>query len=489
MIRQILTASLSLVLAFVASAFAQTTNSLPASSFSLVIAQSGAAPCTVYVHGLELPPPAHGSPLTARYEWDFGDSLPAPSTQPMNNSRVPAPYGPNLGYNRLIGWNAAHVYNSAGNYAINLKITDEAGEVRTFRRNITILADDRPIRRVRSFSALKSAATGVPAAHVLVETSIDVPETIKPSKGTVIEGIVSTPTTATTAPADPQLPSLRWINPSRGSVFTGEDFLLRNLKFTCPRNDDKTTPNVVRPAGKVTIDWCTADHIYTFVEGNQSPRCVLVKDCRDLSDTSIHALFCWVQGFDWTIVGNVIHNSMREHIVRCGGAERVNIAFNDFTNADRRPIDPYDFSKQTITAHLTRYVGLYDNFCKDGRIEIGPLGQKDGIIKPDYQNASMNCVQIIGNRLDFSPNNRLEIVHGADGVYICGNWIRTTSRDCIHLGDADTQTYWIDGEARTYGGRHVNNVWIRNDNTLITRPGDKTVYIAKSATNVRNDMR
>ena len=62
------------------------------------------------------------------------------------------------------------------------------------------------------------------------------------------------------------------------------------------------------------------------------------------------------------------------------------------------------------------------------------------------------------------------------------------SLPCIHLEDADTKQYTVKGVARDYGGRNVNDVWIRADNTLITRTGDKKVYVARSATNVRNEI-
>ena len=64
-----------------------------------------------------------GSPLTARYQWDFGD---------LGSS-----------YNRLPGFNAAHAYNKPGEYRLRLRVTNEAGEMDNAYRTITVLPDNR----------------------------------------------------------------------------------------------------------------------------------------------------------------------------------------------------------------------------------------------------------------------------------------------------------------------------------------------------------
>jgi PKD repeat protein len=495
-------------------------------TFATALVQGGMAPCTLHVDATELPL-AHGRPLTAMYEWDFGDPVdptPPPTTEPGGGTSVspkpamsalgaspdrPAPYGANLGYNRMPGWNAAHVYNSPGTYTVTLKITDEAGEVRSYTRSVTVMPDRRPLRRVRTFAELRAAAQAQPAAHVIVEplTTIDCTDEIRPSRGTIIEGAIALapppppstePTTSpTTLPIDPTvddanlgapvLPSLNWVRPKHGNYFQGADFLLRNLNFTAASNADDRVADPIKPLGGNTIEWCTFQRVSDPVLGESHPRYVMVKDCRDRSVVSMHGYLAWVQGQDWVIVGNVIRNSTRAHCIRCGGGERVNICFNDLTNLDRQSVDKYDQARQTITAHLAKYIGVYDNLCREGRVEIGPLGGPDGTTIPNYLNDRMSCVQIIGNRFDFRRDNRLELDHGTDGAYIAGNWIRTPSLPCIHLEDADTKEYTVKGIARDYGGRNVNDVWIRPDNTLITRAGDKKVYVAKSATNVRNE--
>ena len=58
---------------------------------------SGMAPFAVHAYALDSNLGA-GTPLTATYEWDFGD--------------------PNGKYNKLRGWNVAHVYDNSGTSAL-----------------------------------------------------------------------------------------------------------------------------------------------------------------------------------------------------------------------------------------------------------------------------------------------------------------------------------------------------------------------------------
>ena len=61
-----------------------------------------------------------GSPITARYEWDFGD--------------------PNGKYNALTGFNASHVYDAPGTYTVTLKVTDDVGRSTTVTQTVTVAA-------------------------------------------------------------------------------------------------------------------------------------------------------------------------------------------------------------------------------------------------------------------------------------------------------------------------------------------------------------
>jgi hypothetical protein len=64
-----------------------------------------------------------GDPQTARFEWDFGD------------------YGSRN--NNLVGWNAAHVYDRAGNYNVTLRGTNEAGKTSSATGTVYVAAASR----------------------------------------------------------------------------------------------------------------------------------------------------------------------------------------------------------------------------------------------------------------------------------------------------------------------------------------------------------
>ena len=80
------------------------------------------APVGLHVNALTVPLAA-GTPLTARYAWDFGD--------------------PAGRYDTLVGFVAAHVYDRPGTYPVTLTVTDEAGHVTTLRDAVTVTPDRR----------------------------------------------------------------------------------------------------------------------------------------------------------------------------------------------------------------------------------------------------------------------------------------------------------------------------------------------------------
>src|SRR5439155_12559922 len=66
-----------------------------------------------------------GTPITSKYQWDFGD------------------HSPGASYNILPGFNAAHVYDTPGTYKLVLRISNILGESGTAARTITVLPSQR----------------------------------------------------------------------------------------------------------------------------------------------------------------------------------------------------------------------------------------------------------------------------------------------------------------------------------------------------------
>ena len=77
-----------------------------------VMADTGQAPFAVHANALG-GDVGTGDLLTTRFQWDFGD--------------------PGGAYNRLEGFNAAHLYETPGDYTLTLTVTNDAGlSVRNF---------------------------------------------------------------------------------------------------------------------------------------------------------------------------------------------------------------------------------------------------------------------------------------------------------------------------------------------------------------------
>ena len=76
----------------------------------------------VFVHGTNSTLRT-GGPTDARYEWDFGD-----------------PAGK---YNKMVGFNASHVYDRPGNYTVTLRVLNAKGGEHTTRTTVTVANANR----------------------------------------------------------------------------------------------------------------------------------------------------------------------------------------------------------------------------------------------------------------------------------------------------------------------------------------------------------
>ena len=73
-----------------------------------------------------------GTPINSNYQWSFGD--------------------PNSAFNTLPGFNASHIYNTPGVYAITLTVTNYLHQTSAVTMNIRISADSRKVIYVNSVS-------------------------------------------------------------------------------------------------------------------------------------------------------------------------------------------------------------------------------------------------------------------------------------------------------------------------------------------------
>jgi hypothetical protein len=388
-----------------------------------------------------------GSPSAARFVWDFGN--------------------PNGRYNRLVGYNAAHVYDRPGTYPITLWVTNEAGNTartsvnvqvgNSTRRMIYVSAEGSdsnsgtsPNSPIRTWSKAKSFATSNTEILFRRGDTFGANSTLVVNRAeNVLLGAYGTGAK----------PLIQWTgDPNAGIVFDAyaatRDVTVQDLAFDAPNQ------HVIKPEGvnflARNIHFVRAGYA---VNSNRFPKGVLVMDSTSPSATGLKEYFAYVQGEDHVYLGNTVANSTRQHILRVDTAHRVLVSHNDFTNLDRRAQgDANDTAKQTITFHDGTYLYAYGNKIAGGRIELGPLGGTDG--KRSNPNTWMNEFTKFAVLEANTLFAFVDVSHGTDSNFIRNNVFR------IDGGDMITVDGWDDEYRRgTNDLRIINNTGINNART------------------------
>ena len=377
------------------------------------------APVGLHVNALSVPL-AVGTPLTARYAWDFGD-----------------PAGK---YNALVGFVAAHVYDRPGTYPITLTVTDEAGHVTTVKDAVTVTPDRRravyvaadgddanngateavPMRSAAAafhhlaggHAILMFKAGGTyPASSMLAVSAPDV----------VIGRYGQGP--------QPVLVFSRGPTDARGKGPTGtlsidsrtDGITIQHLTFTTPY----VVADPAGVAGKVGIDAivargrnvtvreCAFHGVDDAVNANGLPVGLIVQGCEAAGPTDLRGYLVWGQGSDHAYLGNRAGNSTREHNIRMVYLTRVLIHDNDLANLDRSKTDPSDQSKGCIQMQQGSFAYIDGNRVQYGSIRTGPRGASNEA--PDT--ATDWCVAD-GNDL---ADARLEVVSGSHHIMFRNN--------------------------------------------------------------------
>jgi len=105
------------------------------------------------------------------------------------------------------------------------------------------------------------------------------------------------------------------------------------------------------------------------VNGSIKPTGVIVQDNTAPLLTGLRGYFTWVDGTDWTIIGNTVANSTREHVIRSNSmdTDRVLIEDNNLAKA-WRPDDPGEVTKCTINFRSGHDIYIADNTLSGGTI-------------------------------------------------------------------------------------------------------------------------
>jgi len=349
----------------------------------------------LHVHGLESDLNG-GTVIQAHFAWDFGD--------------------PSGRYNKLEGFNAAHVYDTPGVYTVTLTVTNEAGRKASATLKVNVAADNRrtiyvdsdkgdddnngssPDNAVRS--AVRAFALAADNTRVLFKRGMKftIDQSLIINEDHLLVGAYGTG-------ARPLLYRVEGVG---DSIFRttpdADDVTIEQFRIDSQYKADANGPAPKIPvtglyAGgtNITMRDIEFGDVGTGVNANQKPTGLLVQDTVATKPYGTRSYSVWGQGTDLVILGNVSKASSREHNVRTSGAERVLVAYNDFAQADRSKVDPADIRKGCIEIHRGLYAYVANNVTHGGPIRTGPRG--GGYETADTETA---WVVIENNRCDDS---------------------------------------------------------------------------------------
>jgi PKD repeat protein len=385
-----------------------------------------------------------GDWLGAKFEWDFGDT----------GSK----------YNTLTGFNAAHVYDKAGTYTVTLKVTNSSGAYDTVTSKVTVTAANRNVVYVSSTgndtnngSSSSNAVKTFARAEQLVDDNTEILFERGGTYGTSSSMNLGHSNVVVGAYGSGDKPVIKYTGGlNYNSLFTtlgGRDVTIRDLTFDSVNTTSGDTGynDGVRIGGQnITVRGCTFKNVGYALNTNGSPDGVLAQDNNTTSAGSIRAYFSWVQGADHVYLGNTVQDSVRQHVIRMAGADRVLIAQNDFANAPNEG----GVIKGTLTLHKGNFVYVAQNKLTEGAVGLGPL---DGGAAVDDKGARLNWVVVEYNQVTDSPIN---VLTGVNHVAVRDNVIHRDGGTAIDmpgwsdLYDRGTSDVYI-----------VHNTVINNDTT------------------------
>lgn len=438
------------------------------------ILSDGPAPCAIHLHALDVPL-ASGTPITAKYEWDFGD--------------------PAGRFNTLIGWNAAHVYDKPGRYVVQLRIKTESGAEQSFRGTLTVVPDsrrtiyvdpagrddndglspDRPLRTVEG--AAKAMASDIKILFRRGQT-FDAGRTVDVRGSNVLIG----------AYGEGDRPVLMSVA-GKGNIFSidarARGVVIEQLTFDTrgagdtndARNANGQLPTPNKMWGKIGVSAvfargtnivvrdCRFLNVDDAINASGRPNGLLVADNVAPLETGLRGYFVWLQNSDTTIVGNRVANSTREHIVRSSSeqTQRVLIAHNHFTNAARKE-DPDDIGKTTINLRACQYGYAARNELAGGPVAMGP-----SLDQP--VNYLADSIVIEANRFN---KNSLQIYPNTRRLFVRNNTFSKEDSEQILV-----RTREEDRKGGTVGvdERYVMDLWFVNNTGVNNSPRGKFIKV------------
>lgn len=361
---------------------------------------NGMAPFTLHVHGLNS---TVSDDMQARYEWDFGD--------------------PGSGYNKLDGWNAAHLYRQPGTYTVRLRVTDASGQSAVVTRKVKVAADTRrriyvsPSGNDSNDGSINAPLRSPGRAKQLMgdDTAVlfqrggqyDISSPFHIEASNVVVGAYGS--------GNP--PKFMWVgNIQYAGMITmwwwARDVVVQDIEFDSHSVPTNEIVRGTQPHGNnITVTRCTFDRVSYAMNTEFGVNGFLALD-----NTAGHigAYFIWAIGNDHVYLGNTVADDADEHTIRLGNARRVLIAHNDLRNT----------AKSTVWAMLGDHCYIAHNTLRDGRVLIGPNFADGGSSQRFHQ-----CVADGNLILD----EGFVIYSGAEDVMLRNNVIRANNRDAISI--------------------------------------------------------
>ncbi|MEA2709745.1 MAG: hypothetical protein QOF78_2346 [Phycisphaerales bacterium] len=353
----------------------------------------------------------NGTPLTARYVWDFAD--------------------PGSKYNIMEGFNASHYYTKPGTYDVKLTLTNEAGKSDSTSMKVTVLAAGR--KKIYVSTTGSDSNDGLSEAKPI--------KTFDKARSKVADNVEILFKGGSTFEVKSGMSVYRR-NVVLGSYGTGK----ATLKYTGGLDYDSMIW-LGGGGGETTVQNLVFDSIYTGISkaglpqavgingtGNtiinnefrnlgyavnafSQPKALLVQDNDAPLKTGLRGYFAWAGGEDLVFQGNVVAN-VDGHVIRMADINRVNVNDNDFTN----PNETSGY-RGTLTIHSGSYAYVRNNRLNDGWFSVGPLGNEDGL---NAKASRFNWSVFENNTINRS---RFIVLHGANHTMFRNNVVKVLDND------------------------------------------------------------
>jgi hypothetical protein len=401
-----------------------------------------------------------GTPIDATYLWNFGD--------------------PNGKYNSYEGFNAAHIYDTPGTYTLTLTVTDKTGKVGIATTQVNVAPDTRPAiyisnsgndsnngltpaTAVKTFDRATALLTDGTKLLLHRGETYDFTDSLYiQHSNTIVSDYGDAAQPAPVVRRAATAPSLIWLI---GTSAATQNVTIQDLTFdsVTPDNWNKDgAATAYEPMGKnAAIRNCVVANVNQFVNAESQPDGVLIQDDSSPSPTGLRAYFCWAQGSDITMLGNFGANSTREHDLRVGGTDRLNVSFNNFTNQDRETTDPQDIAKGVFVLQKGSYFFANHNISNGG-MGTGPLGGADGTHDP---NAQAQWIVVKNNEVHGSI---IQIGAASNHVAIDNNVIWDIGGTGININSQDLTT--LPDGSLAYPNRNVTDLNIFSNTVISTAP-------------------